>query len=109
MTRERFADLLHCRLLLEPEAAVLALAHIDEAILAQLRDFDKALDRAIAEGDTEGYIRNNHAFHFTLYRAQPGQTLVRLIETMGCFLGHSCGSFASELAAPTSMIVTRPR
>ena len=29
MTEDRFADLLACRLLLEPEAAVLALPHID--------------------------------------------------------------------------------
>ena len=82
MTPERFEDLLRCRLLLEPEAAVLALPHIDAARLQSLREIDAALDRAIAAGDGEGYMRNNHAFHFTLYNAQPGRTMTQLIETM---------------------------
>ena len=82
MTPERFDDLLHCRLLLEPEAAVMALPHLSESHLKQLREIDSALDRSIASGDAEAYMRNNHAFHFTLYNAQPGCTLAQLIETL---------------------------
>src|SRR6185503_15735625 len=44
MTAERFEDLLRCRLLLEPEAAVLALPHIDAPRLKLLRDIDAKLD-----------------------------------------------------------------
>ena len=82
MTPERFEDLLRCRLLLEPEAAVLALPHIDAARLQLLSDIDARLDRAIAAGDGESYMQNNHAFHFTLYNAQPGRTMIQLIETL---------------------------
>lgn len=82
MSPERFEDLLRCRLLLEPEAAVLALPYIDAARLQTLREIDAALDRAIAAGDGDGYMRNNHAFHFTLYSAQPGATMTQLIETL---------------------------
>ncbi len=82
MTQERFDDLLRCRLLLEPEAAARALPYIDPARLADLRRFDAALDRAIAASDAEAYMANNHAFHFTLYRAQPGATMTQLIETL---------------------------
>lgn len=82
MTAERFDDLLRCRLLLEPEAAVLALPHVDAARLQRLRAIDAALDRAIADGDADAYMENNHAFHFTLYRAQPGRTMAQLIETL---------------------------
>lgn len=82
MTPERFDDLLRCRLLLEPEAAALALPHIDSARLQKLREIDAALDRAIAAGDGDAYMRNNHAFHFTLYSAQPGSTMTQLIETL---------------------------
>lgn len=82
MTAERFEDLLRCRLLLEPEAAAHALPYIDAARLERLRTADAALDRAIAEGDADAYMENNHAFHFTLYRAQPGQTMAQLIETL---------------------------
>ena len=82
MTTERFEDLLRCRLLLEPEAAERALPYIDASRLQQLRDIDAALDRAISAGDGESYMHNNHAFHFTLYSAQPGRTMTQLIETL---------------------------
>ena len=82
MTAERFDDLLRCRLLLEPEAAARALEHIDAARLAKLREVDAAIDAAIASGDDDAYMTNNHAFHFTLYRAQNGRTMTQLIETL---------------------------
>lgn len=82
MTQERFDDLLRCRLLLEPEAAERALEHIDAHGIDAMRGIDAALDRAISERDADAYMRNNHAFHFTLYRAQPGATMTQLIETL---------------------------
>ena len=82
MNQARFDDLLRCRLLLEPEAALLAMPHIDAARLQRLREIDAALDQAIADGDAEAYMNGNHAFHFTLYRAQGSRTLTQLIETL---------------------------
>lgn len=81
MTQQRFDDLLRCRLLLEPEAAEHALQHLTKLQVEQLREIDSALDAAIRTGDAESYMFNNHAFHFTIYRAQPGETLTQLIET----------------------------
>ena len=52
------------------------------ARLQLLSDIDARLDRAIAAGDGESYMQNNHAFHFTLYNAQPGRTMTQLIETL---------------------------
>jgi len=82
MTRERFTDLLACRLLLEPEAAVLALPHIDIPAIARLRELDRELDSAIAAGDVIRYMECNAAFHFDLYRANGRPTLNRLIESL---------------------------
>ena len=82
MTAERFEDLLDCRLLLEPAAAAFALPHIDTAQLRQIRATDAALDRAIARGDPIGYMQANHAFHFTIYRANHRPTLNRAIESL---------------------------
>lgn len=82
MTAERFNDLLRCRLLLEPEAAVLALPHINDDHVGRLREIDSAIDAAIAAGDAEAYMANNHAFHFTLYRAAGQRTMTQLIETL---------------------------
>lgn len=82
MTTARFDDLLHCRLLLEPEAAALALPHLTPEHVQRLREIDATLDQAIASGDADAYMSANHAFHFTLYRAQPKETLAQLIETL---------------------------
>jgi DNA-binding GntR family transcriptional regulator len=82
MTSERFDDLLRCRLLLEPEAAALALAHLNAADVKRLREIDATLDAAIAGGDAAVYMQANYDFHFTLYRAQPQKTLTQLIETL---------------------------
>ena len=82
MTRERFADLLHCRLLLEPDAAADAIPHLTDAHVATLRAADSALDAAIAGGDAEAYMLANYNFHFTIYRAQQKRTQTQLIEML---------------------------
>lgn len=82
MTHARLDDLLRCRLLLEPQAALLAVPFMDEGRVESLRQIDAALDRAVADGDADAYMQSNHDFHFTLYRAQPGSTLTQLIETL---------------------------
>jgi DNA-binding GntR family transcriptional regulator len=82
MTADRFTDLLDCRLLLEPEAAVLALPRITAARLKQLREIDAAIDEAMRNGDVIGYMEGNFAFHFGIYRANERPTLNRLIEAL---------------------------
>jgi DNA-binding GntR family transcriptional regulator len=82
MTAERFNDLLRCRLLLEPEAAVAAFPFIDSQRLKKLRETDKAMGVALRTGDVSGYMQGNFNFHFLIYRAQPRRTLIQLIETL---------------------------
>jgi DNA-binding GntR family transcriptional regulator len=82
MSAERFTDLLECRLMLEPEAAVLALPQINPARLKQLREIDAALDQAMENGDVIAYMECNFAFHFGLYSANGRPTLNRLIEAL---------------------------
>lgn len=82
MNPARFDEVLRCRLLLEPEAAVRAVPFIDKERLAQLREIDDALDQAIAKGDPDSYVALNHAFHFALYAAPGRGTLTQLIEML---------------------------
>ncbi len=82
MTDARFVDLLDCRLLLEPAAAVWAMPHITPAMLKQLRATDAAIDRAMEKGDVVGYMEANFAFHFGIYRANGRATLNRAIEAL---------------------------
>jgi DNA-binding GntR family transcriptional regulator len=82
MTPARFDDLLRCRLLLEPEAARLALDFIDKPKLKLLKEIDARMDSALSSGDVNIYMEGNYSFHFELYRAQGLATLNQLIQTL---------------------------
>jgi DNA-binding GntR family transcriptional regulator len=82
MTAERFRDLLRCRELLEPEAAVAALPYIDKARMQKLKSVDDAIGKALKSGDVNVYMEGNFNFHFLIYSAQPRRTLLQLIETL---------------------------
>jgi DNA-binding GntR family transcriptional regulator len=82
MTAARFDDLLRCRLLLEPEAARLALDRVDRQRLKLLKDIDARMDLALKTGDVNVYMEGNFNFHFELYRAQGMDTLNQLIQTL---------------------------
>ena len=82
MTADRFRDLLRCRELLEPEAALAALALIDKVRLKKLETADDSIGRALKTGDVNAYMEGNFNFHFLIYSAQPRRTLLQLIETL---------------------------
>jgi DNA-binding GntR family transcriptional regulator len=82
MTAERFRDLLRCRELLEPEAALAALPLIGKARLKRITATDESIERALVSGDVNAYMRGNFNFHFLIYTAQPRRTLLQLIETL---------------------------
>jgi DNA-binding GntR family transcriptional regulator len=82
MTEERFDDLLRCRLLLEPEAARLALPAIDGETFRKLKAIDDRLDATLSNGDVNGYMEANFRFHFTIYQAPGRSILNQLIETL---------------------------
>jgi DNA-binding GntR family transcriptional regulator len=82
MTAERLDEVMHCRRLIEPEAAAQALPHIGAALLKQLKAVDAALDAALLRGDVVGYMEANARFHFLIYRASGKTILPRMIETL---------------------------
>jgi DNA-binding GntR family transcriptional regulator len=82
MTAARFDDLLRCRLLLEPEAARLAMDCVDRQRLKLLREIDARMDVALKTGDVNVYMEGSFNFHFELYRAQGMNTLNQLIQTL---------------------------
>ena len=82
MTRARLEEIMHCRLLLEPAAAVDALGHIDAARLKAIRAADAATDESLRVGDANAYMDSNFRFHSLIYQASPTTTLNRMIEML---------------------------
>ena len=82
MTRARLEEIMHCRLLLEPAAAVDALPAIDAARLKAIRAADTATDEALRTGDVNAYMESNFRFHSLIYRASAMDMLNRMIEML---------------------------
>ena len=82
MTRERFDEIVFARKCIEPELAVRALPHISPERLAEIDALDNGIDRAMACGDIEGYMRGNYGFHFAIYREAKAATLLGLTESV---------------------------
>lgn len=82
MTRDTFEQILFARRALEPELAVRALPKLSRADVAAIEAVDALIDRAMQAGDTEGYMRANHEFHFAIYRKSEAWTLVALVESI---------------------------
>lgn len=82
MTRDTFEQILFARRALEPELAARALPKLTKKDIAAIEATDMAIDRAMRAGDTEGYMRANHQFHFSIYRKSEAWTLVALVESI---------------------------
>ena len=75
-------ELLAIRVLLEVEAATLALPHIGPDAMREIRECAKAFERAISEGRIVEQSRTNDAFHDAIYRHGPNRKLVELVIEM---------------------------
>ncbi|POF34590.1 GntR family transcriptional regulator [Roseibium marinum] len=82
MTPARFDEVLKARLLLEPELAELALPHLTPGDAGNLQSIDNDIDDRLISGDAEAYMRLNHAFHFSIYRASGSKVLLPLIDSL---------------------------
>lgn len=87
MTVEAFEELTEARVALEVLAARRAFPYADAALADRLEAIDLAQDRAIEAGDGAGYLQQNQAFHFTLYRAAPAGVTLPLVESLWLQIG----------------------
>lgn len=76
--RKRLRDVLSVRVLLEVEAAVMALPHVDAAGMAELTVRASAFERAVEGGTRAEQSATNLAFHDALYARSPNRALAEL-------------------------------
>lgn len=78
---QEYDDLMGLRLYLEPMLSERASDQMGSQVASELAAIDKRLDDRIMAGDIAGYVRENHAFHFTIYRAARAPHLLALVES----------------------------
>ncbi len=82
MTREKFEQILFARRALEPELAVRAFTAFSAADIDAIEAIDTRIDKAMKDGDVEGYMRANYDFHFAIYEKAQAPTLLALVESI---------------------------
>jgi DNA-binding GntR family transcriptional regulator len=75
-------EMLAIRILLEVEAATLALPNIGAEQMREIEDCARAFERAISDGSIVEQSRTNDAFHDAIYRHAPNRKLVELVVEM---------------------------
>ncbi|PID49391.1 MAG: GntR family transcriptional regulator [Proteobacteria bacterium] len=87
MTAARFKELCNVRIVLETYAAETALPYCRPDHIRELEHLDRFIEKAHQRNDVEGGSLANQAFHRYLYRLNPFQVSVPLIESIWLQLG----------------------
>lgn len=89
MTPDLLSQLVHARMAIEPKLAELACLKLTPARIDTLTEIDALIEPAIRAGDVQGYLRHNHAFHFTLYEAAEATVLEDIARSLWLRFGPS--------------------
>lgn len=82
MTLQRFEQIIFARHALEPEIAARALPNMTKQTIRDAEAIDATLDRAMARGEVENYMRANYRFHFSIYALAQADTLMPMVDSI---------------------------
>ncbi len=82
MTPEKLAELVRARICLERQAAIDAVAGVDDRVVDRLVALNDMIDASIARHDHREYLVTHRDFHFSLYRIGAGEVFLPLIESI---------------------------
>jgi DNA-binding GntR family transcriptional regulator len=80
-TKQDIIDIYQVQAYLAGELAARACAHLDDALLEQLRGFQRELENAHERGDAEAVEQLNHEFHRTINAAAAAPKLAQFLVT----------------------------
>ena len=89
LTRPQHEELEFARLNIEPELARIAVNTMNNNDIDELTEIDETLNEAIYNGDVQGYLLQNHRFHFTLYNHANARILLDIANMLWLRVGPS--------------------
>jgi DNA-binding GntR family transcriptional regulator len=87
MSRQRFKELLHVRLDLEPRLARMATRRLEPVAVQELARINESMLAAERAGDRATYFTRNQQFHFLVYRAAQSQVFLPIVESLWLQVG----------------------
>ena len=97
MNLDRFDELINLRVVMECYAAESALPYISDVQINELEKLDQQMDMIITKNDHEGIAAHNFNFHSILYKMNPNQVAMPMIESLWLQLGPYSRTALSEL------------
>ncbi len=97
MNLERFDELINLRVVMERYAAESALPYISDVQIDELEKLDQQMDMIITKNDHESIAAHNFNFHSILYKMNPNQVAMPMIESLWLQLGPYSRTALSEL------------
>ncbi len=97
MTLEKFDELIKLRILMECHAAESALPYISEVQIDELEHIDQKMDEEIAKNNHESITAHNYKFHSMLYKLNPNQVVMPMIESIWLQLGPYSRTARAEI------------
>jgi DNA-binding GntR family transcriptional regulator len=89
LSRDEVEELFFMRKMLEPELARRATTRISDALIADMRRIDSALNDTIRRGDVQGYMRSNYRFHRMLYEQAGAPVIADTVDRLWLRFGPS--------------------
>ena len=97
MNLKRFDELIKLRIVMECHAAESVLPYVNEVQIDELERLDQQMDMKISTNDHESTVVHNIKFHSMLYRFNPNQVVMPIIESIWLQLGPYSRVASSEL------------
>ena len=87
MNSRRFEELITLRCTLECYAAERAIPYLTDILIDDLKRIDALMDEALTRRDFDGLVLLNQRFHSAIYRANPNQIVMPMVESLWLQLG----------------------
>lgn len=97
MNLNRFDELIKLRIVMECHAAESVLPYVNEVQIDELERLDNQMDMKISKNDHESIVVHNLKFHSMLYKLNPNQVVMPMIESIWLQLGPYSRAASSEL------------
>jgi len=79
---EKFDEIFHARISLEPKLASTSLKNIGKKELQQVIEIEDRLMKSIVNGDVGEYVKSNRQFHYAIYRHSPSVVLLPIVNSL---------------------------
>ncbi len=102
LSNDRLEELAALRALLEPELGARALPRAHSVLIDRMEDLNLRIDKIVANGEANAYIKANLEFHRALYLRAQAPAMLALAEAVWLQMGPTMRALYARLQRPSA-------